>query len=186
MFGRSLSLDARPKTYGNTSKSSDQDGDYFITVDDASTPGFTPDVTHEPNYYYIPYLLSGDWYILESMYNVAGYDLMVPNPNTRLNNKGLFAHEDRGVAWAFRSIAEAASLAPDGTPEKKYFTDKLMNNLAVREGSFNVTNGYFYQPCSTNPFNKWTETSIWCIGKNAFNKFPNPLYFLSGLVEHGW
>ncbi len=180
MFGRSISLDARPKTYGNTSKSADQDGDYMFAVDDDQTPGWTPDVTHEPNYYYIPYLLSGDWYILESLYNVAGYDLMVPNPNTRLNNKGLFAHEDRGVAWAFRSIAETASIAPDGTPEKKYFTDKLMNNLAVREGSFNVTNGYFYQPCSTNPFNKMAETSIWCIGKNAFNKFPNPLNFLSG------
>jgi hypothetical protein len=180
MFGRSLSLDARPKTYGNTSKSSDQDGDYMISVDDISTPGWTPDVTHEPNYYYIPYLLTGDWYLLESMYNVASYDLMVPNPNTRIASKGLFAHEDRGVAWALRSIAEAAFVAPDGTAEKKYFTDKLMNNLAAREGSFNITNGSFYQPCTSSPYDKWKETSIWCIGKNNFNKFPNPLYFLSG------
>jgi hypothetical protein len=179
MFGRSMSLDARPKTYSNISKSGDQDGDYQFAVDKVTQNNWTVDVAHFPNSFFIPYLFTGDYYFLEGMYNEASYVLHTPNPNNRINGKGLFGHEDRGVAWGFRAIGEAAYLAPDGSPEKKYFTQKMLDNIAVREGAFDIQNGSFYSPCTTNPFNAFAESSIWCIGKNKFNKFPNPLYFWS-------
>ncbi len=179
MFGRSMSLDARPKTYSNISKSSDQDGDYQFAVDKTSNVGWIVDVNHFPNSFYLPYLFTGDWYFLEGMYNEASYILHTTNPNNRIFGKGLIGNEDRGVAWSFRGLGEAAFLAPDSTPEKKYYTDKMINNIAVREGSFDIQNGSYYSPCTTNPFNAYTETSIWCIGKNKFGKFPNALNFWS-------
>jgi galactose mutarotase-like enzyme len=166
MFGRSMSLDARPKTYSNISKSGDQDGDYQFAVDKVTQNNWTVDVAHFPNSFFIPYLFTGDYYFLEGMYNEASYVLHTPNPNNRINGKGLFGHEDRGVAWGFRAIGEAAYLAPDGSPEKKYFTQKMLDNIAVREGAFDIQNGSFFAPCTTSPFNAFTESSIWCIGKN--------------------
>ncbi len=50
----------------------------------------------------------------------------------------------RADAWVLRTLAHAAFMNPDGTPEKAYFTQKLLNNIAIREGKLDVRNGYGY------------------------------------------
>ena len=40
----------------------------------------------------------------------------------------------RELAWALRTMAYAAFIAPDGTPEGPYFASKVANNIAMLEG----------------------------------------------------
>ena len=86
--------------------------------------------------------------------------------------------QTRSQAWGRRDIAEAGFIAPDGSPEKAYFTEKVNNNLAIEEGYQNTTTGSFYQACTTNPYDGALEASKWCWGrKSAAMNMPNPLHF---------
>src|SRR2546425_4871875 len=59
----------------------------------------------------------------------------------------------------FRSnLAHAALAAPDGSPEKAYFQQKLNNNIAVREGKYNITDGAFYSRCGIDSYVPESET----------------------------
>jgi len=46
--------------------------------------------------------------------------------------------EMRGDAWSFRTLTYAAFISPDGSAEKAYFEDKLLNNIAEWEGEHEV------------------------------------------------
>ncbi len=185
MFGRPLSLDARPLTYSALGKSADEGGDNKFMVDAVYAPGWNYDTPHEVSFFYVPYILTGDWYYLEGMYGMASYSLSRGNVGYRGRGIGFIHGEDRNTAWSLRTLAHAASSAPDNSAEKKYYTDKLNNNIAGREGTFNITNGSFYSACTSNPYNINTEMSPWCFGKNTHGTFPNPLYYFSpgGPVE---
>jgi hypothetical protein len=149
--------------------------------------GWTPDLAHYPAMVYVPYLVTGDWYLLEEMYLVAGSHLAGAvngtNQFSRHDNWGWFNDEDvqtRGQAWALRDIAEAAFLAPDGTPEKAYFTEKTLNNLAIEEGFQNETHGNF--PPADSACRAFNESSNdkWCWGRKVVARgWPNPLHFTS-------
>jgi hypothetical protein len=185
-FGRPLSIDARP-TFRTANQNQDiKPPDALPPVGPATMGGWTVDLAHQPSFAFIPYLITGDWYFLEELYFWAAYDLARGNPGTTqayhrhvtwgiLNND----QEIRGVAWALRNLAHAALAAPDGTPEKAYFTEKLTNNLAVREGMYKITDGAFYQACQTSPYDAGREVSKWCWGRNtAAGGKENPLHFL--------
>jgi hypothetical protein len=194
-FGRPLSIDARP-TVRTTSQAQDTKvADAIIPVGTVTTGKWTVDMAHQPSVAFIPYLITGDWYFLEEIYFWASYNVARGNPGTTqayvrhadwgfINND----QEIRGVAWGLRNLAHAALAAPDGTPEKAYYTEKLNNSLAIREGIYGITDGAFYSACQTNPYNAARETSKWCWGRNtAAAGQSNPLYFLepgnSGLVD---
>ncbi len=185
MFGRTLSLDARPLTYSGLGKSADEGGDSKFMLDTIDTRGWNYDTPHEVSLFYLPYIATGDWYYLEGLYGMASYALSSGNVGYRGRDLGIISGEDRNVAWVLRTLAHSAYSAPDNSPEKKYFTDKLNNNVSAREGTFDIKNGSFYKPCTTAPYDINREQSAWCIGKNTFGKFPNPLYFFSpgGPVE---
>ncbi len=138
--------------------------------------GWTPDVAHLPNFAYIPYLITGDWYFLQQMYQMASYAVGESDPSTvtsyaRHGNWGLLTNaiQTRGVAWATREVAQTAFMAPDGSPEQGYFTTILNNNIAVWEGVQNITNGAFYDP---TPGSKWSWGRV-----GIANNSNNPLHF---------
>jgi hypothetical protein len=137
--------------------------------------GWTPDVAHLPNFAYIPYLITGDWYFLQQMYQMASYVVGESDPGTasyaRQGNWGLLTNaiQTRGVAWGTREVAQCAFMAPDSSPEKGYFTTILNNNIAVWEGVQNITNGAFYDP---TPGSKWSWGRVG-IENNSYN----PLHF---------
>jgi hypothetical protein len=126
----------------------------------------------------VPYLITGDYYFLEELYFWASFALIGPNPEYRHRDWGytLGDGQIRSEAWGLRSVAFAAFMAPDGTPESAYYTQKLMNNIAMREGRYDIRNGAFYDP---SPSSRWS----WGRSARGLNK-PNPLYFLSR-VEAG-
>jgi hypothetical protein len=134
------------------------------------------DVAHQPDPTYLAYLLTGDWYFLEEIYFWSAYNLTAatPGPATCIycrHDSWAFMTDSygntRGVAWDMRTVAHSAWIAPDGSPEKTYFFQKLEYNIAVHEGLMNVTNGPFYG----DP--RWT----W--GQSISTGLPNPLGWIS-------
>ena len=130
-------------------------------------------ISHGWDAAYIPYLITGDWYWLEEMQMWGSYDIAYPDTGAlyymRDGQNGLMnCCEVRGRAWGLRQLVHTASFSPDGTPEKLYFTEKLMNNIAALEGYWGIMNGTFYDP---------TPASVWSWGRNVYGGGqPNPLY----------
>lgn len=184
-FGYQWSLDARP--------AAPLAPDTITPVGPTSNNGWAYDIAHEPMLTYIPYLLTGDWYYLEEMYFMAQTGIQVAPPGfctyCRGDQFGYMSYNNqmRGQAWGYRDLAEAAFMAPDGTPEKTYFTQKLNTNIEIEEGHQSITNGSFppvdpacpgYVPSAT--------TSKWCFGRKVaalnpdkFTTLTNPLVFTS-------
>lgn len=96
-------------------------------------PGTSPyqvDNAHQPSLAFLPYLLTGDYYYLEEMYFWANWCMLIQNAAYRQKEKGLITPDQtRGEAWALRQLVDAAKIAPDSHPEKKYFDSKVKNNL---------------------------------------------------------
>jgi hypothetical protein len=91
----------------------------------------TFDVAHQPAPNVLPYILTGDYYLLEELQFWATYDLLDTDPQE--GGRGFSAgvihkNQQRGQAWALRTIAYAEYLTPDSHPMKSYWTDKLEHN----------------------------------------------------------
>jgi hypothetical protein len=101
--------------------------------------------THIPPGPYTPYLLTGEYYYLEELQYEAAYIVgFKQGCNTavwhRQLNWGIFNDSElRGDAWSYRTLSYAAFISPDGSPEKAYFEDKLLNNIAKDEGRHALT-----------------------------------------------
>jgi len=194
-IGRTVSIDARPTFRSSNLTSTSQNTADKVTPLATLSSGHNwgPDLAHQASFAYVPYLLTGDWYFLEELYFWGANNLAWSNPSlnqsgARHASWGVVADQIRGEAWALRNIAHAAFFAPDGTPEKTYFTQKAAYNLAAIEGMYNIQDGAGYSPCSTNPFNPNIETSQWCWGRNMrMRSRPDPLFLIgsgSGEVEN--
>ena len=101
-----------------------------------NTGNFT---SHRPSIGYLAYLTTGDYYYLEEMQFWNAFDVMWSASYVRggvsayggNGSTGIFWDGTlRGTAWAFRNLAQVASITPDADPLKSYFTTKLENNLA--------------------------------------------------------
>lgn len=185
-FGRFVSVHGRP---GYTSKSFDN-----ATARDRITPvgmtlqlarQFTSsrradnwgiDLAHQPSTAFIPYVISGDWYLLEELQFWAAYNVLYSTYGNcdycRKDPWGLITDsvENRGLAWGLRTVAHAAWATPDSEPEKPYLKDRIDHFIAVREGIIGLTGGAYYDPSPDSP---------WSWGRTVVNKnLPNPLHFI--------
>lgn len=111
------------------------------------------DVSHQPAFAYLPYLLTGDYYYLEELQFWAMHNVFASNPGYRDNVKGLLKPEQvRGQAWSMRTLGEAAYITPDTHPLKRHFLQILDSNLDWYNNSYThnrdanalgfITNGY--------------------------------------------
>jgi hypothetical protein len=97
---------------------------------DACTNPNAEDISHQPGFAYLPYLVTGDVYYLEELEFWAMYDTFRANPAYRENVKGLLKPEQmRGQAWGLRTLGEAAYIVPDADPLKSHFRRILASNL---------------------------------------------------------
>jgi hypothetical protein len=133
---------------------------------DACKTTYVQDVSHQPSFAYLPYLLTGDFYYLEELEFWAMFDVFNSNPSYRENIKGLLKPEQvRGQAWGLRTLGEAAYIAPDGDPLKKDFQRLLKNNLDWYNAEYTdnpkanklgfIANGYAFV------YNKGTGMAPW-------------------------
>lgn len=95
---------------------------------------YAPDVAHQPSLAYVPYLLTGDRYYADEMRFWANYCLLGTYPGQNNKQRGgsqglLHGNEVRGIAWSLRNITDAAAYLPDKDPAKKYFAQRVINNL---------------------------------------------------------
>ncbi len=91
---------------------------------------YTPDVSHQPAFAYLPYMLTGDHFFLEELQFWGMYNVFTANPYYRDLSKGLLKPEQvRGQAWALRTLAEAAYITPDNDRLKEHFNRILDSNL---------------------------------------------------------
>jgi hypothetical protein len=110
------------------------------TTTACKTPN-THDPAHQPNFAYVPYLVTGDYYYLEELQFWAMWNSFESNPAYRLYEKGLYKNEQiRGQAWSMRTTAEAAYITPDADPLKTTFTNILNNNLDYYNATYTNNN----------------------------------------------
>jgi hypothetical protein len=173
--GRVASVDARPGFCSRSASFSTSD-DGQVKVGPVSNGGWSPDIAHQGSFAYISYLTTGDWFYLEEMYFWASWNLAFSDPGTCSYCRGgtfaYIASDDnaRGYGWSLRTVAHAAVMAPDGSPEKAYFTDKLLNNIVLHEGVLNITDGLG----STDE----TRKDLWAYGRRVYGfNMSNPLFF---------
>ncbi|MEW6760342.1 MAG: hypothetical protein AB1437_05920 [Pseudomonadota bacterium] len=88
------------------------------------------DISHQPAFAYLPYLLTGEHFYLEELQFWAMYNVFASNPDYREHGKGLLKPEQvRGQAWSMRTLGEAAYITPDEHPLKRHFLQILDHNL---------------------------------------------------------
>jgi hypothetical protein len=129
----------------------------FITTSaniDAGDPWSAAAFDHQADQFYPQYILTGDPWYLNEMYMWMGTNLSgaypnwpnaVASPGGRGPN-GTYANindELRGEAWGIRDMAETAFAAPDGSPEKTYFTYSTNDILGMWEGNLAITGTVF-------------------------------------------
>lgn len=96
---------------------------------DCSSPN-QPDLSHQPNLNFIPYVLTGDYYYLQEMGFWAAYNLFNGNPHYRKFDLGLLSPEQvRGQAWGMRIIGQYAYILPDSDPFKSQAITFVENNI---------------------------------------------------------
>jgi len=156
-LGRPMSVAGRPTLGNNT-------GDNVIKVGTVALPSTVPwtaDDAHQPSIYFPAYVLTGDPWYLEMLDAWAGTTAFIDAPSPAYNCQkqttncsifrgptgaygGLFGSDAaRDVAWTLRGRAETAFAAPDGTPEKSYFTYMTNDAIAKWEGSLGITGTAF-------------------------------------------
>jgi hypothetical protein len=149
-FGRIVSINARQQVSlsnldDDCSGTSKADS---IKVAGRSSTEWPTDLSHMPDLAYLPYVLSGKFYYLSELQYQAGFVLGTKLGCTggdfaRQGSLGLLNESQlRGEAWGLRTISYAAFISPDGSPEKKYFDEKLRNNFAELEAQHLLPNSF--------------------------------------------
>jgi len=103
-------------------------------VDDAD--GWRPNVAHEPDLAYIPFLMTGSRYYLDQLNAIATWNETSSWPASAARNEGQgivvgTGNQVRGSAWELRSLDEAAYINPDHSPMKAYFSKMVANNMSL-------------------------------------------------------
>lgn len=140
----------------------------FPALVDGDSP-YTFDVSHQPAYAYLPYLVTGDYYYLEELQFWAMANVFNGHPGYRETSKGLLlAEQTRGQAWSMRTLGEVAYITPDADKLKSAFTSILTNNLdwynktyvetsATSNALGAITNGYAYSYIGETGIAPWQD-----------------------------
>ncbi len=103
------------------------------------------DTSHLPDFAYVPYTLTGKYFYLENEMLEAGFAAghgqgcySATQGWGREGHYGMLYSQTREMAWALRTMAYAAFIAVDGTPEGAYFASKVINNVSMAEGATNL------------------------------------------------
>jgi hypothetical protein len=97
-----------------------------------SPPSFY--TSHHPSMGYLAYLLTGWQYHLETVQFVAVANGFKQSDNTRGFTQGIIkpnagANTTRGAGWALRSLAQAATISPDGDPMQAELLAQVSANV---------------------------------------------------------
>lgn len=154
--------------YANADVYSRETGDPFIPQ---AKTGIQLDSAHEPAVAYLPFLLTGDPYHLETMQFQVTFNLLERPAKYRY-----FTGQVRAHAWSLRTLAQAATVVPDTTPRwllpRSYFRTLLgkqhdwmiaafVNNTASPTATVFRTNEETFGSRDDGPLQAGTITSPW-------------------------
>ena len=90
-----------------------------------SSKGWTLASSHQPDLSFVPYLLTGERWMLDNLQAQASWNIMSHWPHIREGEADLLVqgNQVRSAAWALRQIDAAAWASPDGSLEKAAFTE---------------------------------------------------------------
>ncbi len=106
--------------------------------DSANIPYFdgdqaNPDTAHQNSFAYLPYVVTGDYYLLEELLFWSNWNELEKNVGKR-NADGarglIIPNQIGGQAWALRSLINAAFITPDDHPLKTYFNSMVDYNIS--------------------------------------------------------
>jgi len=114
-------------------------------------PHWSSEGSHEPDPFYVPYLLTGDPFYLQMLESWAAFDvasdwgLNISNWQGRgpTGAEGGAFDELRGCAWLLVHRAETAFAIPDGDPLKTYFIEETNSDIARWEGALGIAGTVF-------------------------------------------
>jgi len=132
---------------------SDDSGNYYPPGLSDGFPSFaTAEPSHEPDFAYVPYLVTGDYFYLEEMQFWASWNIMYGSSRDGVNGYVVW-DQVRGQAWSLRSIAHAAYATPDTHNLKTYFLTILNNNRQRLENKWLLTqsNEFVWPSVGVNP-----------------------------------
>lgn len=127
------------------------------------------DGAHQPDAFGLPYLLTGDIYYLEGLQSWVATSAVGYAPGNYGRGKdgyGGMQDQVRGNAWVLRNRALAATLSPDGSPEKLYYYQLVDDAIAFWEGERGMTSSplashpNFIYAATNYPFN-WSPLRFW-------------------------
>jgi hypothetical protein len=174
-FGMPISLNTRPTTninlyMYNTSNLPTAVGP--ISGSQSLWTGWAADNAHRHTHTQLAYLVTGDWFFMQEQSFLAHHlffwaQQVAHQSGQRKGTWGFVRAEElnhRAVAWHTWNLWRASLIIPDADPQHGYVREKLEDALAQHEGYYNITDGDYYEPCSTNPYDPTTDTSKWCHG----------------------
>ncbi len=183
-LGRPISIFARPSLWllDDRDKSNPQDS---VPVHGAriTVPGSHPwegwdvDNAHTPDPYSALYTLTGDYFALEQLQLWVSALALRFDPGYKgpAPSGGIF-DQVRGDAWGLRDRVHAATLSPDGTPEKQYFRGLIDDAVAYWEGAHNIHGTQFDgTPLWTFARGRWpADNPLHVFGENPKDKSNTP------------
>lgn len=100
-----------------------------LTQQPDSLTGWSLASSHQPDLSYVPYLLTGERWMLDNLQAQSAWSVMSQWPAVRFDGDGVIVNQNqvRGAAWSLRQIDNAAWISPDGTAENAWF-DKISAN----------------------------------------------------------
>jgi len=143
-FGRPMTKYGRPTLGADHPSAADA-----LTIQAPSFEGgdlwqnnrWTPDAAHRPDPFFPPYLVTGDYFYLESLQLWAGQDTFCWAGNGPSNCYGDIARirgQIRGNGWQLRDRLNAWLASPDDDPMKSVYVDAIHDALASWEGQFDI------------------------------------------------
>jgi Ca2+-binding RTX toxin-like protein len=135
--GTWLNTDAYPKLWVDPRGGTGRPGDATSTgltqqVETHHTTGWQPDTAHQPDLSYVPYLLTGERWILDNLNAQASYNIMNQWPLRREDAADIVTNlvQVRAAGWSMRQIENAAWANPDGSTEQSYLREVAADNWA--------------------------------------------------------
>lgn len=165
-LGRPVGIWSRPTTsyLSGYSYASTAAADRIEFLAATNTNGWNMEEAHTPAPWYISYLLTGDYYYLDTGLMWAFWRAHCANgaaANSQSYGRGPTGKEGvinldqiRGIAWTLRDWAEWAWIAPTAMPEKAVVTQWIADAIAADEGARNIT---------TTAYN---GNAVWTFGRN--------------------
>ncbi len=104
-----------------------------LTQQVSGSTGWAPDTAHLPDLSYVPYVLTGERWMLDNLQAQAAWTVLIawPGYGLRGDTDDIVVNQQvRGAAWSLRQLGEAAWTAPDGSAEKAYFQSVVDHNWA--------------------------------------------------------